>query len=220
MVGSDVAPALDAVVRLRGVTRQQGRSFTLSPTSLTLLAGTATMVTGPNGSGKTTLLRVAAGLLHVTSGTRTVQGRSLYLLGGHGARAAQSVRSAVHTGAVLSGQPAWTVAAVVDEALAAVGLEGHGERRAGSLSSGERSRLTLAVSLACQASLVCLDEPTAHLDAAGAQVVDLAVDRLRHRGAAVLVATHDLARTGWSPDARLTLVGGRVQVADQRLQPC
>ncbi|MFF9912032.1 ABC-F family ATP-binding cassette domain-containing protein [Streptomyces sp. NPDC013457] len=77
----------------------------------------------------------------------------------------------------------------VDAALHGLGL-GHVpyERRVGTLSGGEQSRLALACVLASGAELLLLDEPTNHLDRAAAGWL---AERLRtHRGTVVAV-THD-----------------------------
>ncbi|MEU9864001.1 ABC-F family ATP-binding cassette domain-containing protein [Streptomyces sp. NPDC047971] len=79
----------------------------------------------------------------------------------------------------------------VDAALHGLGL-GHVayERRVGTLSGGEQSRLALACVLASGAELLLLDEPTNHLDRAAAGWLE---ERLRtHRGTVVAV-THDRA---------------------------
>lgn len=79
----------------------------------------------------------------------------------------------------------------VDAALHGLGLGhvGH-ERRVGTLSGGEQSRLALACVLASGAELLLLDEPTNHLDRSAAGWLE---ERLRtHRGTVVAV-THDRA---------------------------
>ncbi|MCT4355634.1 ATP-binding cassette domain-containing protein [Streptomyces sp. Je 1-79] len=77
----------------------------------------------------------------------------------------------------------------VDAALHGLGLgRVRYERRLGTLSGGEQSRLALACVLASGAELLLLDEPTNHLDRAAARWLE---ERLRaHRGTVVAV-THD-----------------------------
>ena len=69
----------------------------------------------------------------------------------------------------------------VSEALERVGLSAFSERAATSLSSGERSRLWLALALAQGATTLLLDEPTSHLDARFAQEVLGLLERHRPR---------------------------------------
>src|SRR5207244_1372532 len=69
---------------------------------------------------------------------------------------------------------AWTRAAMrerVPEALAGVGLRGFDNRRSTRLSGGEQQRVAIAGVLAPGPGVLVLDEPTAHLDPAGAEAV-------------------------------------------------
>jgi ATP-binding cassette subfamily C protein CydD len=58
------------------------------------------------------------------------------------------------------------------------------------LSVGQRQRLALARALLHPSPVVVLDEPTAHLDAVGEQVVLRTLDALRDAGCAVLLVAH------------------------------
>ena len=76
------------------------------------------------------------------------------------------------------------------------------------LSAGQLRRIALARAFLRDAALVVLDEPTAHLDPANAELVGDAIERLRD-GRTVLLITHDheLARRA---DRVVTLAGGRI----------
>lgn len=201
------------VLRLHAASRRYGSTEALAPTSLTVAAGTVTLVAGANGSGKSTLLRLAAGLLAPSSGRRELGGAARYLTAGSGARNAQSPRQAVRFAAAMAGvaDPAGRAATALDE----VGLAAFAGRPAGTLSAGQRARLTLAVALACPAELICLDEPTAFLDRDGTALVARVLRRLRGSGAAVLVATHDPQLLACPADARLRLLDGVVGRAEE-----
>ncbi len=204
-------PVLEPVLELRAAGRRYDQAWAVLPVSLSLGAGTATLVSGRNGSGKSTLLRMAAGLLRPTTGTRHAPGRSLYLLSGHGARSAATAMMNLAMAIRLSGGSAAWASGHARQSLDEVGLASVADQPAGTLSSGQRARLSLAVALACPVPLVCLDEPTAHLDDEGSTVVVQALERLRGRGTALLVASHDPASTTWPVDARLHLVEGRIE---------
>jgi energy-coupling factor transporter ATP-binding protein EcfA2 len=77
----------------------------------------------------------------------------------------------------------------VRASLAAVGLEGYGERLPHHLSVGERKRVCLAGVLACEPRLLALDEPTANLDPRARRGL---IGVLRGLDCALLIASHDL----------------------------
>jgi len=96
------------------------------------------------------------------------------------------------------------------ECLRRVGLEGFEDRAANHLSFGERKRACLAGVLACEPSVLVLDEPTANLDPrARRQLIAL----LQDLPAAMVVATHDLEMALRLCPRTLVLDGGRL-VAD------
>ena len=162
-------------------------------------------MTGPNGAGKTTLLRLAAGLLHPTTGVRECSGTALYVRGGAGLRSAQTVRDAVAGNAALVGRRD-----AVPGALRLLGLEALAGRRVGTLSAGEKVRAALAAAVACAPALLCLDEPTAALDEDALSDLVVVLDAVRAAGTAVLVATHQPDPLLPVADAHLVLGEGRV----------
>lgn len=189
---------------LQGAGRLYGATLALAPVTLRLEEGSVCVVTGANGSGKTTLLRIAAGVTAPTRGTRTADVPALYLRSGDGARSGQTVRQAVAFAAALGG------VGDAEQIIREVGLGPLSQHRSSALSSGLRARLTFAVALACRPALVCLDEPTAHLDPEGAVLAGVVVARLADVGAAVLVATHDRDFLIERADARLCLERGHL----------
>ncbi|MBW3640434.1 MAG: ATP-binding cassette domain-containing protein [Actinobacteria bacterium] len=211
-VGSDAGPDAHvrvAVLELAGVSRLHAGRPVWAPVDLRVASGSLCIVTGDNGSGKTTLLRLAAGLLRPSTGSRICTGRALYVRAGAGLRGVQTVAGAVATTAGLAGRRSAATAA-----LAVLGLDGSATRRVGTLSAGERVRVTLAAALAAQPSLLCLDEPTGVLDERGVDDLLAVLRQLRAGGCAVLLATHQPAAVLAGADAHLHLAGGRVSLHD------
>jgi len=102
---------------------------------------------------------------------------------------------------------AWTRPAMrerVPEALAGVGLRGFDDRRSTRLSGGEQQRVAIAGVLAPGPGVLVLDEPTAHLDPAGAEAVFRILRAIRERGAATIVLVEHRAQLAW-PLASLVL---------------
>ncbi len=77
----------------------------------------------------------------------------------------------------------------VAESLAAVGLAGIEDRSPQQLSFGEKRRVCLAGVLACEPSLLALDEPSSNLDPRARRGL---IDILRNCPASQIIASHDL----------------------------
>jgi energy-coupling factor transporter ATP-binding protein EcfA2 len=85
----------------------------------------------------------------------------------------------------------------VPEALAGVGLRGFEDRRSTRLSGGEQQRVAIAGVLAPGPGLLVLDEPTAHLDPAGAAAVFRVLHSIRERGGATIVLVEHRVELAW-----------------------
>ena len=193
----------------RRVTRRYGTQVALDGLDATFVSGELTVVVGPSGSGKSTLLALLAGLDVPDEGEITLGATVVSALSRVERAALRRERIAVVGQAPgLSGfltahenvELALAVRGVEGEdgrgraadALAAVGLAAHADRRVDLLSAGQRERVALARVFAARAPVVLADEPTARLDASttveiGALLADLA----RRTGTTVVCATHD-----------------------------
>jgi putative ABC transport system ATP-binding protein len=198
-----------AVLAGRGLVKYYGEVVGLAGVDVAVRAGEALAVMGPSGNGKTTLLHVLAGILSPDQGEVWLGGERVDQLGD----AARTVLRRRRLGFVfqdnqlLAELPADENVALplmVDgvsrrdaigrarATLAQVGLSAEVGRRPGELSGGQAQRVAIARALVGEPQAVFADEPTGALDAAtGAQVIDLLVGAATHRGAAVVVVTHD-----------------------------
>jgi ABC-2 type transport system ATP-binding protein len=80
----------------------------------------------------------------------------------------------------------------------------------GQLSVGQQRRLTLAVAMAHDPSVLFLDEPTAGLDVRTRAELHELVRELRGKGTTVLLATHDMAEAEKLADRAAILMKGEI----------
>lgn len=186
--GAGVGAGLDGpVLELAGVEVRVEGTTILTGIDWQVERGQHWVVLGPNGGGKSTLLRIASLALHPSLGTLRVLGQELGRVDVRPLRAriglastalaeqmrgSLSAEEVVRCGRFGALEPWWHRYEPADteraEALLAqVGLDGYGDRRMISLSSGERQRVMLARTLMPHPELVLLDEPTANLDFGG-----------------------------------------------------
>lgn len=105
------------------------------------------------------------------------------------------------------GLPEATVRRRVQDALAAVGMQGYIDRISHHLSIGEKKRIAIATVLSMQPEILVLDEPTAGLDPrARRQLINL----LRELEMTMLVSTHDMPMVTELFDRTIIMEGGRV----------
>ena len=191
------------LLEVKGLTRAPWfRDFDLSVT-----AGEIVVIRGASGSGKTLLLRAIADLDPTEGGHVSLEGTSRESVS---APAWRSRAVYVHPeGARLSGTVATNLLAVATlsirkDAIIATSIETlPADSSTTRLSSGEAQVLALARALACEPSVLLLDESTSSMDSQRAQMWESKlVEWVSGGGRAIVWVTHD--------DALAARVGARV----------
>jgi len=175
-----------SALRVDGLTvRYEGRTAdAVSNVSFEVRAGATTTLEGPSGSGKSTILRVLAGDI-----TATVTGR----VTGIDPSLVAWVPQHPHTvGATVFAELS-LYGVDVAGVLSSLSLDHVADVDPGQLSPGELRRLAVARGLLrvqSGAELLLLDEPTAHLDAHSASLVEAALRSLQGR-VTMVIASHE-----------------------------
>jgi energy-coupling factor transport system ATP-binding protein len=200
-------PTLTATDLWVELTRGDAHRDVLKGIDLSVNRGERVALMGRNGAGKSTLLKALAGLIDPVRGKAEVPAGVALLTQNPGD---YLVRERV--GDELPGDAGLAT-------LRLVGLEHAIDADPRDLSGGERQRLALAIALAGRMEgdeppgLVALDEPTRGMDRARkADLVEL-IEDLAGRGAALLVATHDVEFAAAFAE-RVVLLGDGVAIAD------
>ncbi|HZF88347.1 ATP-binding cassette domain-containing protein [Streptomyces sp.] len=199
------------VLALRGVSKRFGAVQALTDVELEIHAGEVVALVGDNGAGKSTLVKTIAGVHPIDEGVIEWEGKPVSINKPHDAQALGI--ATVYQDLALCDNIDVVGNLFLGRELRKWGVldEVEMERRArellttlsiripsvripiASLSGGQRQTVAIARSMLGEPKLVILDEPTAALGVEQtAQVLDL-VERLRERGHAVILISHNMA---------------------------
>jgi ABC-type multidrug transport system ATPase subunit len=195
------------------VSVRRGEREVVRDVSVELRAGELVALLGPNGAGKSTLLDALGGVLLPVRGKIERRGRVAIAL-----QAPDLARRSVLANVTLAlawwGVPRPERPERAREALRTMGAEHLADRRAGTLSGGERRRVHIARALAVRPDILMLDEPFAGLDPEGrAKLLEDAVSALRSEARTTLVVVHDRAEAWALADRLLILIDGELVAA-------
>jgi ABC-2 type transport system ATP-binding protein len=211
---------MTALVRLENVTRRFGEITALDDVTLDIEPGRIVGLLGPNGAGKTTLLSLVQGLRRPTSGRVELFGGSpsdYRMRADLGSTPQETALPAtLRVGEVIDLVRAHFADPVSREEVAAeFGLVELLRRQTGSLSGGQKRRLSVALAFVGRPKLVLLDEPTTGLDVDARRTLWEAVRRQQDAGATIVVTSHYLEEIEALAERVVVIGGGRVLVDDE-----
>lgn len=192
---------MKSLLELRGITVHYGKALALNDISIDVGEGEIVTIIGSNGAGKSTTLKAIAGLVHLTSGEISFDGRRIdkeppemmvrtgisYCMEGRRLFPNMTVLENLEMGAI----------ARKDRDVIKVDLKGIFERfpileerrtqKAGTLSGGQQQMLTIGRALMSKPRMLLMDEPS--LGLAPMVVADVAriVRELNQTGLSVLL---------------------------------
>jgi ABC-2 type transport system ATP-binding protein len=190
---------MSALIEARELTKKYGAHVALDRANFTVEAGRIVGLIGPNGAGKTSALRAILGL--------TAYEGQLQVLGREPIRERTALMQDASFIADVAVLPSWLR---VDHAIdfvagvhprfrrdRAVGLLAKtgitGERRLRELSKGMKTQVHLALTMAIDAQLLVLDEPTLGLDIlARSAFYDALVNDYMDDTRTILITTHQV----------------------------
>ena len=153
-----------------------------------IMRGDRLGIVGPNGAGKSTLLKTLVGERAPDGGELRV-GNSIRVAY-YDQQLAQVPLDETLYDVIHDLRPQWE-RRLIQGHLGRFGFSGdEAQRRAATLSGGERARVALAMLMLTRANLLVLDEPTNHLDVETIEVLEDAIEG--YEGTVILVS-HDRA---------------------------
>jgi ABC-2 type transport system ATP-binding protein len=191
------SPESTPAVRADRLAKTFGTIRAVDDVSFELAPGRIYGLLGPNGSGKTTLIRLLIGLTPTTSGhaeilgvpmpSRVTLGRIGYMTQSDGIYPALTVGENARFFAATYGVRGPDA---VTEVLGLVDLADRVDSIVGTLSGGQRRRLSLACALVHTPPVLFLDEPTVGIDPLLRVEFWTHFRRLADGGATIVVSSH------------------------------
>lgn len=183
-------------VVVRDLHARRGKHPVLHGLSLSVPRGLVVGLIGPSGCGKTTLMRSIVGVQIVQSGEITVLGRAAGTASLRGRVGYVTQDASVYDDLTVRQNLAYFAAVLgasrddIDRVIDATDLIANTGQLVGSLSGGQRSRVSLAGALLGSPELLVLDEPTVGLDPVLRVELWALFHRLAATGTSLLVSSH------------------------------
>lgn len=225
-MNANASPTSKPLLSLNGVCKDFGAIRALHDIELQIVRGEVVALLGDNGAGKSTLVKILAGVYSQDEGVIEFEGAPVAINTPAASRALGiatvyqdlalcdnlDVVSNLFLGCakgrvVLQEETmerqTWSLLSQLSAKIPSVRIP------VAALSGGQRQTVAIARSLIGEPALVILDEPTAALGVAQtAEVLNL-IERLRDRGHAVLLITHNMADVRAVADRAVVLRLGR-----------
>jgi len=202
---------MEAILEVRGLTKNFGGLTALSNFDLTIHQGDLIGVIGPNGAGKTTLFNIITGFIRPNSGIVLFKGKRIshlkpFQIVNLGISRTFQLVDLFREMTVLENvmipcfshrakgqrdkeRKSWKVAM---ECLDEIGLADRSNELAKNLAFGELRRLDIARAMTTQPDILLLDEPFSGLDAEDAVVLSAAIQRMHQKGQTIITIEHRL----------------------------
>lgn len=221
-----------SALRIENLEKRYGGLTVTDKLSLDVASGELHAVIGPNGAGKTTLIGQLSGELRPDAGRVLLDGKDVTRMPvekrvRHGLARSYQITSVFKPFTALENvamavqarrghsfrfwRPVLSTPALTEparEALALAGLSARENTPASELAHGELRQLELAMVLACQPSLLLLDEPMAGMSQHESEAMTRLLLSLRGRYT-ILLVEHDMQAVFALSDRITVLVYGR-----------
>lgn len=183
----------------------------LNDVSFSMNKNEFTAIMGPSGSGKTTLLNLISTIDTVSSGNIYINGMDItnegeeklsefradnlgFIFQDYNLLDILTVRENIELALSIKGEKSEES---IEELAKLLGIENILYKYPNQISGGEKQRCAFARAFINEPSLILADEPTGSLDSRSSKTILESMEKLKSRGATILMVTHDAFVSAW-----------------------
>lgn len=216
------------MLELKNISAGYGKRPVLSDVTASFKKGKLTSIVGLNGSGKSTLLKAMIGILPLSAGSISIDGKNISDMDRNEiARKAAYLSQGKSTPDMTVGQlvlhgrfPYLSYPrryrdediAIAEEAMRSVGVYDLRDKPLYSLSGGMRQNAYIAMALAQSTGYILLDEPTTYLDIPHQLALMELLAELSRGGKGIITVMHDLPLAFEFSDEIAVIENGSIKI--------
>ena len=219
---------MTALLEMKGVNTFYGRIPMLMDVSIKINQGEVVCVLGANGAGKTTLLKTILGMVKADSGSIVFDGKDMtnqpthkiveagisIAAAGVGTFPKMTVDDNLRMGAYYVKEKKYIEEKLEEIYQSFPVLKERLQQKAGTLSGGERTMLSLARALLSSPKIIMMDEPSLGLAPIMVEETFEIVERLHHEGKTILLVEQNAEKALGVSDYGYIIQKGQIVMGD------
>ncbi|XP_063401544.1 phospholipid-transporting ATPase ABCA1-like [Mytilus trossulus] len=216
---SDEILTIQNLTKVYQLTGSKGKHTAVDRVCLGVPEGQCFGLLGVNGAGKTTMFKMLTGALNITEGNAYIKGESIksnklqrdigYCPQFDAVDSLLTGREVLKFYARLRGIPEKDVKQVADWGIKKLGLVQYADKLCGCYSGGNKRKLSTAMALIANPSLIFLDEPTTGMDPKARRFLWTCINNIVKEGRSVVLTSHSMEECEALCDRLSIMVNGR-----------
>lgn len=189
------------MLKVKNITKYYGTNKAVDNLSFTVEKGEIFGLLGENGAGKTTTFRIILGLIAASSGSVTLDGKSIdysvtdkigYVTEERSLLTKMTVKNQILLYGVLKGMEEEEILTEMRKWLVKFQIPEYENRKIKELSKGNQQKIQFIAAVINHPKLLILDEPFSGLDPINVELLKKAIVELQKDGCAIIFSSHQM----------------------------
>ena len=210
------------MLKVKNITKYYGTNKAVDNLSFTVEKGEIFGLLGENGAGKTTTFRIILGLIAASSGSVTLDGKSIdysvtdkigYVTEERSLLTKMTVKNQILLYGVLKGMEEEEILTEMRKWLVKFQIPEYENRKIKELSKGNQQKIQFIAAVINHPKLLILDEPFSGLDPINVELLKKAIVELQKDGCAIIFSSHQMEQIEDFCEKLVILSKGKVVVS-------